>query len=310
MGEFTANEKTRLDVFLTAESKAHSRSHVNKLIKSDCVKINGITVNKPSYLLKAGDTVTVSEEKAGRKTGGIIAADLDLEILYEDDFCIVINKPAGISVHPANTIAKEEKTILSGVAFLFEKRNIAFSPDAVLVHRLDKETTGCLLIAKTPEAHAFLQKQFESRTVKKTYLAIASGVPGNASAVIDAPIGRSILNRTAMSLFRTGKSRGAQTSYRTVSSSDKASLLECELHTGRTHQIRVHLSSIGNPILGDKTYKTSRSEELSQKFGITNLCLHSRKLIFSSIGNDLVEVLAPLPVSFLSALKSAGLKLA
>src|SRR3989338_8531562 len=177
-----------------------------------------------------------------------------------------------------------EKTILHGIAYLFQKKNLPFSSEAVLVHRLDKETTGCLLIAKSPAAHIALQKQFADRTVSKTYLALVAGVPSPPAATIDAPIGRSTHDRTTMGIQGASGFREAQTTYRTVSVSSKkdCALLTCDLHTGRTHQIRVHLSSVGHPVLGDGTYTSVLSERVTQDYDIHGLCLHAWKLEFVS----------------------------
>jgi len=162
---------------------------------------------------------------------------------------------------------------------------------------LDKETTGCLLIAKTEKAHTFLQKQFADRTVKKTYLALVAGVPSPPSAIIDAPIGRNLVNRTLMSIFKTRSSREAKTTYRTLEVRVNCTLLECDLHTGRTHQIRVHLRSIGHPILGDSSYGTHESKKITKGLGINGLCLHAQKLSFNTLSHKRVDVEAPLSVS-------------
>jgi len=297
MSDFIVSVRQRLDAFLSSQEGAASRSSVQRLIRDGQVTVNGKIVKKPAYGVKAGDTISVvaaSRSSAELTAGGsqlqsvqTEPADLHLEILYEDDACLVINKPAGIAVHPAASMREGERTILNGIAYLFDQRrangaSLRFTSDAVLVHRLDKETTGCLLIAKTPEAHAALQKQFEKRTVQKKYLALVAGIPDSPSAVIDAPVGRNLLHRMKMSILRTSKSREAKTTYRTVDASHDCALLECELHTGRTHQIRVHLNSIGHPILGDPKYGSNASKNISKLYNIENLCLHAWKLSFVS----------------------------
>lgn len=246
--------------------------------------VNGKKITKSSYQLKEGDQVFL---KKGIKTKDekpeiIDPVDLKLEVLYEDDNCLVINKPAGIAVHPGNGMKKGEKTIINGMAFLLKERSIPFAAGTVLVHRLDKETTGCLLIAKKPQAHRFLQKQFKDRMVEKTYLAIVAGVPKISEATIEAPIGRNLTNRTKMSVLKTSVSRAASTSYKVLDASDDCALLSCGLHTGRTHQIRVHLSSIGHPVLGDEVYGSAESKKITRKHQINGLCLHAYKLVFKS----------------------------
>lgn len=278
--DWMAESPMRLDAFLAQHSAVKSRMQAQKLIEDGCVKVEGKTIKKPAYKLEAGDIVSVTFPELSSHDDGIEAVDLHLSVLFEDESCIVIDKPAGISVHPAPGM--KEKTILHGAAFLFKERRLPFSSAEVLVHRLDKETTGCLLLAKTPRAHMALQKQFQDRTVQKTYLAIVHGVPVHPKAVIEAAIGRDPSHRTRMSVHRTKSSRDAKTGYTALSSSKDASLLACDLFTGRTHQIRVHLKSIGHPVLGDPTYYSPASEKISAKYGIDDLCLHAWKLSFDS----------------------------
>jgi 23S rRNA pseudouridine1911/1915/1917 synthase len=252
------------------------------MIKDGFVLVNGRIARKPAMIVGPEDKIEVSGTGEPVTETRLEARDLKLEVLYEDDACMVINKPAGIPVHPGAGIPKDASTILHGIAYIFKKKKIPFSSSAVLVHRLDKDTTGCLLIAKNPAAHKELQKQFESRTVKKFYLAIVAGVPSPAAAVIDASIGRSTGDRTKMTILGSSKTREAKTTYRTLDAGENAALLSCELHTGRTHQIRVHLHGIGHPILGDPTYRTPTSESISEKAGIDGLCLHAWQLKFIS----------------------------
>jgi 23S rRNA pseudouridine1911/1915/1917 synthase len=250
--------------------------------------------------------VTDTGEPAPEST--IAPRDLKLPVLYEDTACLVINKPAGIAIHPAPGIKVNEPTILHGIAHLCRKKRLPFSPSQVLVHRLDRETTGCLLIAKTPEAHAALQKQFKDRTISKTYLAIVAGTPKEAEATIDAPVGRNVRERTKMSVLGATRSRAAQTTYRVLSQSKSVALLACDLHTGRTHQIRVHLAAIGHPVLGDRTYLSPESEELTREHGIGNLALHAWKLSFvSPVKKGTETVTAPLPQEFRRTLFTLGL---
>jgi 23S rRNA pseudouridine1911/1915/1917 synthase len=231
-------------------------------------------------------------------------------VLYEDDACLVILKPAGIPVHPGVGIPRDAPTILHGLVHLFKERKIPFSSSTVLVHRLDKDTTGCLLVAKTPAAHKALQQQFADRTVTKTYLGIVAGVPERKDAVIDASIGRSSSDRTKMTVFGSARTREAKTTYRTVDASDKSAVLACDLHTGRTHQIRVHLSAIGHPLLGDASYTSSLSEDLSHEYDIKTICLHAWQLTFHSPATDKkVTVHSPAPKAFARAAKDLGLQM-
>ncbi len=305
--EWTVSFPERLDVFLASEGRMPSRARAQKAIENRCARVNGAIVTKTSHRLQEGDLVTLAITERV-EDASIHPADLMLQVLYEDAVCMVLNKPAGIAVHPGAGMTPGEATLLNGIAFLFHERSIPFSTDSVLVHRLDKDTTGCLLVAKNPEAHIVLQKQFETRTVQKQYLAFVSGIPDVAAAVIDAPIGRSTANRTTMAVTGSAGSRDARTTYRVLETKGQVSLLLCDLHTGRTHQVRVHLSSIGHPVLGDGTYRNDLSERLAEQFEVRSLCLHAWKLSFTSPADGREhEVTAPLPPSFERALTVAGM---
>lgn len=298
----------RLDTFLSSDGRMISRAKAQKAIDDGRVKVNDHVVTKQAMRLQEGDTVSLEETEVQANAGKILPKDLELEILYEDDVCLVINKPAGISVHPGAG-SEGEPTILHGIAHIFKKKKIPFSSEAVLVHRLDKDTTGCLLIAKDPATHRVLQAQFESRTVKKTYLALVAGIPKDPTATIDAPIGRSTSNRTKMSILGASAAREAQTTYRTLGTTKNVALLECDLHTGRTHQIRVHLSGIGHPVLGDSSYVNALSERLTEEFEIQSICLHAWKLQFVS-PHDLEKhpLQAPIPPDMEKVLKRVGIE--
>lgn len=303
----------RLDAFLAENCSDCSRGQLQKCIKAGDVQVNGTVQKKPSHQLQPDDVVAMADSALANQQSNddnihIEAADLLLEVLYEDEACMVVNKPAGYAVHPGDGMSVDEKTILHGIAYLLEERAAPFVPGSTLVHRLDKDTTGCILVAKTVQAHAELQHQFKDRTVEKVYLALVAGVPKPATAMIDSPIGRNLTDRTRMSVLKTSVSRDAQTTYRTLASHSGASLLECDLHTGRTHQVRVHLHSIGHPILGDTTYTSSESNTLTKDFAVRSLCLHAYKLDFTSpASGERITVQSKLPDTFISALEAAGM---
>lgn len=308
METWTAEAKTRLDVFLAAQANV-SRMQAGKLVRARSVKVNGRLTIKPAHMVEVGDTVEASVEGAPVSETHLQSADLSFSILYEDDACLVLNKPAGLSVHPAMGIPRTTSTVLHGIAHLFAERKLPFDAAHVLVHRLDKDTTGCLLIAKTAEAHRLLQEQFATRSVQKFYLALVAGIPHPAAAVIDAAIGRSTMDRTKMSVLGGAKTREAKTTYRTLAAGEGAALLQCELHTGRTHQIRVHMRAIGHPILGDPAYSTTTSDVLSEKKNISSVCLHAWKLSFVSPADTKEHAItAPLPSSLLSAMDVVGIE--
>jgi 23S rRNA pseudouridine1911/1915/1917 synthase len=308
---FTVETSMRLDAFLAKNASYVSRVKATDAVRAGLVTVNGRIARKGALVLEAGDVIVVSDSGIPLTETLLTPVDLHLPILFEDAACIVINKPAGISVHPAAGIPKAAPTILHGAAFLLEERSLPFSQSAVLAHRLDKDTTGCLLLAKNADAHALLQKQFAERIIDKRYLALVAGVPSPAAAMIDAPIGRHSGDRKKMAVLHAVQNRReAQTTYRTleVSAAHDAALLECELHTGRTHQLRVHLKSIGYPILGDSTYFSHSSEDISKRYSMRNLMLHAWSLKFSSPADGKThKIQCPIPSPFCNALTALGI---
>ena len=296
-------ETMRLDQFL-ARSFIISRSQAINHIRIGSVMINGERATKASKRLKPGDIVQLSPQQNPNANPIPNPNPNPISILYEDNSCFVVNKPADLIVHPAGTMDSTESTLLGELI-----RQKGGTP--ALVHRLDRGTTGCLLVAKSPEICEKLQDQFKDRSVKKQYLAICAGVPEKHKATIEADIGRSLINRTKMSIFRTSKSRPSSTSYKVISFSKEASLIECDLHTGRTHQIRVHLSSIGHPLLGDHKYTNDISRELSKKYSIILPCLHARSITFiSPVTKERIQVIAPIPETFENTAKKLELDIA
>jgi 23S rRNA pseudouridine1911/1915/1917 synthase len=309
MHEWLVDLPDRLDSFIAKQGVFLSRSKAQKAIENGLVSVNDIAETSSNTRLQEGDKVTLESTDLFTESA-LEPTDLSLPLLYEDDACAVMNKPAGIAVHPGTGMAPGEKTILHGIAYLYKKWGLAFSGESVLVHRLDKETTGCLLIAKNPAAHMYLQKQFETRTVDKRYLALVAGIPDHKEATIDAPIGRNTAVRTKMSVQGLGKARSAQTSYRIVDAVNKVALLECTLHTGRTHQVRVHMHSIGHPILGDSTYLNTLSERIRDEYDIRSLCLHAWKLTFESPADEKKHAItAEPPSTFREVVERMGIRM-
>lgn len=297
----------RLDQFLAEQEGVKSRVRAASMIKEGHVRVRAHVTKKPSTILAVGDTVTflIPENRQ------MLVAESTLHplpILYEDRDCFVINKPAGIAMHPGHGMKEHEATILSCLQPLFSTRSLPFLTTDVLVHRLDKDTTGCVLVAKNPAAHLRLQKQFSARTIGKMYLALVYGVPSPSRALIDAPIGRHATQRTRMSVASSSRARHAQTTYRTLATAQQCSLLACQLHTGRTHQIRVHLSTIGHPLLGDRTYESRQSKATSHTLHIDHPCLHAWKLQFIDSAGATQTITAPPPRYFIECFEHVGIE--
>lgn len=248
----------RLDRVLAARHPVLSRSRLKALIEDGRVSADGETITEPSYRVKPGQTfvTAVPEPEPCEPEGQAIP----LAILYEDADVIVIDKPAGLVVHPApgnpdltlvNALIAHCGESLSGIGGVRRPG---------IVHRLDKDTSGVMVAAKSDNAHRSLTRQFEAKTAERAYLAVVWGVPVPASGRVEGNIGRDPRNRQRMAVVGAGKGKPAATNYRVVARfGDRASLVECRLETGRTHQVRVHMSHIGHPLVGDPLYgRTSR----------------------------------------------------
>jgi 23S rRNA pseudouridine1911/1915/1917 synthase len=252
----------RLDRFVAEHCPNLSRARVQELIEQDLVLVNSSPA-KPAYKLRAGDKVFVEAQERPPLTAE--PEDIPLQILYEDDDVLVVNKPAGMSVHAGagNARGTLVNALLGRGQSLSRGGAVADDLRPGIVHRLDKETSGAIAIAKTDYAHAKLADAFGTRAVKKTYLALAEGSFDKSSGTINFPIGRDPVRRTRMKAFAASKqtsrslavrAREARTEWKKVLEFTPATLLEIQLHTGRTHQIRVHLSAVKHPLVGDPLY--------------------------------------------------------
>lgn len=261
--------RMRLDLFLVKSLPEFSRSRIQQLIRAGFVRVGGATT-RPNQSVRTGEEIEVTEpppEKIQTEPEAI-----PLTILYEDDDLIVINKTSGMTVHPG--AGHHEHTLVNALLHHCSTLSgIGGKERPGIVHRLDKETSGCLVAAKNDIAHRELSKQFAERTVEKTYLALVAGKLRKAAGVIDAQIGRHPVHRQRMRVT-SKRGRTAKTEYRVIRSSDQASLIECRLHSGRTHQIRVHLHHLGNPVLGDKLYAPRLAKDFPRQM------LHAWKLGF------------------------------
>ena len=242
------DEKGRIDKVLTTKISSLSRSRIQELVQDRNILVNGKKV-KTSYKVQKNDLVSVSVPKL--KPLAVIPEDIPLDIIYEDQDVIVVNKPQGMVVHPA--AGHPDHTLVN--ALLFHTKNLAESPEGFrpgIVHRIDKDTSGLLMVAKNAFSRESLEKQLAQKTNKRLYLAIVHGNFFEKSGTIEAPIGRDHYNRKKMAVVENGKN--AVTHFTVLEQFQKFSLIRCQLETGRTHQIRVHLAYIGHPVAGDPLY--------------------------------------------------------
>lgn len=278
----------RLDLFLSQKT-GRSRHQIQKMIAEEGVVIDGRRIFKPSFSIKGAEPLEYNFP-ARQTEIRLKPENIELEILYEDEAIAVVNKPVGLVVHPG--AGCREHTLVN--ALLNRYKNLPVGSDPLkpgIVHRLDKETSGCLVVAKTEEALKELQRQFKNREVEKIYLALVVGAPP-LEGRFDKPLGRHPKSRLKIS-SRTRKGKEALTTYRVLKRLEDLSLVEVRLHTGRTHQIRVHFSEAGFPIAGDPTYGR-RSKLYREKFG--RVMLHAWKLrLQHPVNKEEVQFEAPLP---------------
>jgi 23S rRNA pseudouridine1911/1915/1917 synthase len=239
---------------LTGQWGAFSRSRLQQLIRQGKVMVNGRPITKPGHRLEGGEAIEL--QVPAPRPSELVPEDLPLVIIYEDDNILVIDKPAGMVVHPS--AGHDRGTLVHAV--------LAHAPDIAgvggerrpgVVHRLDKDTSGLIVLAKNDQAHRSLQAQFKDRSVEKVYLALVDGAPPAPAGVVQAAIGRDPKNRKRMSVLAQG-GREAETIYRTLESFASHTLLEVKPHSGRTHQIRLHMAFLGCPVVGDRVYGKRR----------------------------------------------------
>ena len=286
------NEKQRLDAYISKNTDL-SRSMVQKLLEEEKITVNH-KIQKASYKLQVLDKIQINLEPP--KEVKIEAQEIPLDIVYEDDDILVVNKQKGLVVHPANgnpdgtlvnAIMAHCKDSLSGIGGELRPG---------IVHRLDKDTSGLLIIAKNDKAHIQVSQQIKNREVKKTYIALVRGTIAEDEATINMPIGRSTKDRKKMAVTKNGKE--AVTHFKVLNrfTTNKANytLLEIKIDTGRTHQIRVHMAEIGHPVIGDSVYSNGKNE-----FGVEGQCLHAKRLEFlHPITGEEMKLEAPLPEYF------------
>jgi 23S rRNA pseudouridine1911/1915/1917 synthase len=293
--EFTVlppDARRRIDVFLAAQVPESSRARIQKLIREGFVTLNG-TTTRAAEPVRTGDRVRLTEPPV--TSLDVQPEEIALSVLYEDTDLLVLNKPAGISVHPG--AGRATGTLVNALlAHCKNLSGIGGRQRPGIVHRLDKGTSGCLVVAKNDYAHLALSKQFAARSVEKIYLALVAGKLRRNSGIIEAPIARHRVHRKKMATTSKG-GREARTDFRVVRSNAIASLLECRLHSGRTHQIRVHLQHLGHPILGDPVYGGRNARMCLRPM------LHASKLSFDHPRtNARMHFTADLPDDFKAAM--------
>jgi 23S rRNA pseudouridine1911/1915/1917 synthase len=288
--------KLRLDQFLAKRLPEYSRSRLQQLIRSGFVQLNERSA-RPRQIVRGGDKIDLIEPPPEKID--VRPEPIPLEILFEDDDLIVINKPAGLTVHPG--AGQRDHTLVNALlSHCATLSGIGGKERPGIVHRLDKETSGCLVVAKNDMAHRDLSEQFAARTVEKIYLALVAGKVSKPAGVIEEKIGRHPVHRQRMQVASV-RGRTAKTEYRVIRSSDQASLLECRLHSGRTHQVRVHLHHLGHPVLGDKIYAQRFAKNFPRQM------LHAWKLGFRHPRTgEWKNLEAPLPDDFKHAIALTG----
>lgn len=292
---------SRLDKALSGMVPEFSRSYLQQLIEADGVQVNGLKIVKASVKVKAGDDLSV-ELRPTPQSQAFKAEAIRLDIVYEDDHFLVVNKPAGLVVHPAP--GNWTGTLLNGL--LAHDAQASFLPRAGIVHRLDKDTSGLMVVARQRQAMDRLVAMIAARTVSREYIALAQGRwQGARSRQVEAPIGRDPRNRLRMAVVDLEKNSG-KTAATVVSLLENAAghcLVKCRLHTGRTHQIRVHMAFIGHPLVSDVPYGGALAGFIDRQ------ALHAYRLAFAHPATgELMEFRALPPGDLLGALEAVGLR--
>ena len=307
---FAFSVSLRLDQFLAAVLKQFSRAQLQRLINQQQVLVDG-KARKASYGLRPGQEIELTVPPAVSSI--IEAEEMPLDIVYEDEYLAVVNKAAGMVVHPGAGV--HSGTLVHGL--LHHMQDSLSGIGGVLrpgiVHRLDKDTSGLLVIAKADRIHQHLAKQIQNKEAKRTYIAILEGAMPKASGLVNAPVGRHPTRRTEMAIVKGG--RAAQTTYTVLASAQTGannkrsifSLVKVDLKTGRTHQIRVHMASLNCPVVGDLVYnhKATGNASTREKFGLTGQALHAYLLSFQHpISNQWLEFKVALPADWSKLMSS------
>jgi len=287
-------ENTRLDKIVTVLNPELSRSMIQKMLDDNKILVNG-KKEKASYKTKLNDEIKIEEIVA--KEIELKAQDIPVDVIYEDEDIIVVNKPKGMVVHPAN--GNPDGTLVNAIMNICKDSlsGIGGEIRPGIVHRIDKDTSGLLIIAKNDKAHINLSEQIKNREITKKYVALVRGVIKENNATIDMPIGRSDKDRKKMAVRKDGKN--AVTHFDVIKRYNGYTYLDIKIDTGRTHQIRVHLAEIGYPIVGDTVYSNGKNP-----FGVEGQMLHAKSLEFKHpITGQTMKLEAPIPEYFEDVLK-------
>ena len=283
------SDNIRLDLYISTKDASLSRASIQKLLDDKNIIVNG-AVKKSSYKVKLGDVIQIDVPEL--RESNIKAQDIPIDVVYEDKYIIVVNKPKGMVVHPAN--GNPDGTLVNAIMNICKDSlsGIGGEKRPGIVHRLDKNTSGLLIVAKNDEAHIKVSEQIKNRAVKKIYIALVRGIIQEDEATINMPIARSKKDRKKMAVDKDGKE--AITHFKVLKRYDNYTLVEVKIDTGRTHQIRVHMSYIGHPVIGDDVYSNGKNE-----FGVEGQMLHAKSLDFKHpITNKDMHFEAELPEYF------------
>ena len=283
------SENVRLDAYIASKQSDLSRSNIQKLIDSGDILVNN-SIKKMSYKVQEGDVIQINVPEA--REANIKPENIPIDIIYQDNDIIVVNKPKGLVVHPAD--GNPDGTLVNAIMAICKDglSGIGGELRPGIVHRLDKDTSGLLIVAKNDKAHRLMSEQIKNREVRKIYIALVKGVVSENEATIDMPIGRSTKDRKKMAVRKDGKE--AVTHFKVLKRYPNYTLLEVKIDTGRTHQIRVHMAEIGHPVVGDMVYSSGKNE-----FGVEGQMLHAKSLDFKHpITGEQMHLEAPLPKYF------------
>lgn len=291
----------RVDRALADVVPEFSRSYLQQLIVAGAVEVNGVMVSKSSARVKAGDCLTI-ELKPTPQSQAFKPEEMPLDVVFEDDYLLVINKPAGLVVHPAP--GNWSGTLLNGLLARDEKAFLL--PRAGIVHRLDKDTSGLMVVARQRQTMDHLVSMIAARTVNRQYIALAHGAwTGSKTQHVDLPVGRDPRNRLRMAVVDLEKSAGkaAATDITLLENATRHCLVQCKLHTGRTHQIRVHMAALGHPLVSDEVYGGKPAGDLKRQ------ALHAWRLVFvHPITGAQLQFGSSPPADILAAIADQGLR--